>query len=250
MGIGALLIFLGVALFSARVARPLAALVSPIDWGVVVLAVCSGRSSRCRSGFCARRLGARRPWRRVVATILGTVLNLGLALIVLAMWLRSTATSWAPEWPVDFPSIVPDRTANAIGARQHEAQPAANRLDGGRADDRARARHARGRARDGDHGHVRERRQRHLHLRLRDHSAEQLLADSDQCRECRSEGTGRRDDRERPRWGSAHLRFGRGGHGGRSSDRARADAEMEGGIAGRARLARSRRRLRRRRLCE
>ena len=40
MGIGALLIFLGVALFSARAARPLAALVSPVaTWGVVVLVV-------------------------------------------------------------------------------------------------------------------------------------------------------------------------------------------------------------------
>ena len=40
MGVGALLIFLGVALFSARVARPLAAAMSPVGtWAVVLLSV-------------------------------------------------------------------------------------------------------------------------------------------------------------------------------------------------------------------
>ena len=40
LGVGALLVFFGVALFSSRIARPLAAFVSPIGkWVVVVLAV-------------------------------------------------------------------------------------------------------------------------------------------------------------------------------------------------------------------
>jgi putative ABC transport system permease protein len=160
MGVGALLIFLGVALFSARVARPLAALVSPIStWGVVALAALFWPFFTLP--FWLLRLGAwgpGGPWRRVLATIVGLVLNLGLALtilgavfnlspvltvlghelnlglagavlnlglasIVLAMWLRSATTSWAPEWPVDFPSVMPDSSANAIGSHNTKRNP-------------------------------------------------------------------------------------------------------------------------------
>ena len=125
MGIGALLIFLGVALFSARAARPLAALVNPVaTWGVVVLVVLFWPFFTLP--FWLLRLGAWGPgglWRRVAATILGAVLNPVLALIVLVMWVRSRATSWNPEWPIDFPNVLPDRTANAIGAHNTKRNP-------------------------------------------------------------------------------------------------------------------------------
>ncbi len=125
MGVGALLIFLGVALFSARAARPLAALVNPIAaWGVVVLAALFWPFFTLP--FWLLRLGAWGPGgarRRVLAIAVGAVLNPGLALIVLVMWLRSLATSWAPEWPIDFPNVLPDRTANAIGAHNTKRNP-------------------------------------------------------------------------------------------------------------------------------
>jgi putative ABC transport system permease protein len=125
MGIGALLIFLGVALFSARVARPLAAAVSPVGtWGVAVLAVLFWPFFTLP--FWLLRLGAwgpGGPGRRVPATIVGAVLNPVLALLVLLMWLRSVATSWAPEWPLEFPGVLPDRTANAIGAHNTKRNP-------------------------------------------------------------------------------------------------------------------------------
>jgi len=151
MGVGALLIFLGVALFSARVARPLAALVNPVStWGVVVLAALFWPFFTLP--FWLLRLGAWGPgglWRRVLATVVGLTLNLGLALallgtvldvapglivlgaalslslalIVLGMWLRSIVTSWAPDWPIDFPSVMPDRTANAVGAHNTKRNP-------------------------------------------------------------------------------------------------------------------------------
>ncbi len=151
MGVGALLIFLGVALFSARLARPLAAAVSPVGtWGVVVLSVLFWPFFTLP--FWLLRLGAWGPgglWRRVAATILGVVLNLGfllailgtvfdvapglvslgaalslgLVLLVFVMWLRSVATSWVPEWPIDFPSVAPDRTANAIGSHNTKRNP-------------------------------------------------------------------------------------------------------------------------------
>ena len=59
MGIGALLIFLGVALFSARAARPLGSAREPrCDvGGSSFSSCCSGRSSRCRSGSCASAPG-------------------------------------------------------------------------------------------------------------------------------------------------------------------------------------------------
>ena len=125
MGVGALLIFLGVALFSARAARPLAALVNPVaTWGVVVLVVLFWPFFTLP--FWLLRLGAWGPGglgRRVGATILGAVLNPVLALVVLVMWLRSRVTSWNPEWPIDFPGVLPDRTANAIGAHNTKRNP-------------------------------------------------------------------------------------------------------------------------------
>ena len=125
MGIGALLIFLGVALFSSRVARPLAAAVNPVGtWGVVVLAVLFWPFFTLP--FRLLRVGAWGPGalgRRVTATIIGAVLNPVLAVVVLLMWLRSVATSWAPEWPLEFPGVMPDRTANAIGAHNTKRNP-------------------------------------------------------------------------------------------------------------------------------
>jgi putative ABC transport system permease protein len=125
MGVGALLIFLGVALFSARVARPLAALVSPVStWGVVILSVLFWPLFTLP--FWLLRLGTWGPGgpaRRVPATIVGVILNPALALFVFLMWLRSRITSWNPEWPIDFPGVLPDRTANAIGAHNTKRNP-------------------------------------------------------------------------------------------------------------------------------
>jgi ABC-type antimicrobial peptide transport system permease subunit len=125
MGVGALLIFLGVALFSARVARPLAAAVSPIaTWGVVVLAILFWPFFSLP--FWLLRVGAWGPGglgRRALAAIGGTVLNPVLALVVLVMWLRSLAWSWTPEWPIDFPGVLPDRTADGVGTHNTKRNP-------------------------------------------------------------------------------------------------------------------------------
>jgi putative ABC transport system permease protein len=125
LGVGALLIFLGVAMFSARVARPLAAVVSPIStWAVVLLSIVFWPFFTLP--FWLQRLAAWGPGgvlRRVLAGIGGTLLNPVLAVLVLVMWLRSVVTSWTPEWPIEFPGVLPDRTANRVGTQNTKRNP-------------------------------------------------------------------------------------------------------------------------------
>jgi putative ABC transport system permease protein len=125
LGVGALLIFLGVAMFSARVARPLAAVVSPIaTWAVVLLSIVFWPFFTLP--FWLQRLAAWGPGgvlRRVLAGIGGTLLNPVLAVLVIVMWLRSVVTSWTPEWPIEFPGVLPDRTANRVGTQNTKRNP-------------------------------------------------------------------------------------------------------------------------------
>jgi putative ABC transport system permease protein len=125
MGVGALLIFLGVALFSARIARPLSAAVSPIGkWVVVVLSALVWPLFTLP--FWLLRLGAFGPagvGRRLGALLLGTVLNPILAVLVLLMWLRSKVTRWRPEWPMERPGVMPDGTMSRVGTQNTQRNP-------------------------------------------------------------------------------------------------------------------------------
>src|SRR5829696_1066630 len=125
MGLGAILVFFGVALFSARIASPLATGVSPIGtWVVVVLAVLVW--PLWTLPFWLLRYGAFGPGpagQRVGAVVGGALLNPLLALLVLAMWARSLVTSWDPEWPMEFPGVLPDRETNAISTHNAQRNP-------------------------------------------------------------------------------------------------------------------------------
>jgi putative ABC transport system permease protein len=147
MGVGALLIFLGVAMFSARVARPLAAIVSPVGtWAVVVLSIVFWPFFTLP--FWLLRLAVWGPGdtsRRVLAAIGGTLFLFGtsiillfldwrlalvtltvlllMAVLVLVLWIRSAVTSWTPEWPIEFPGVLPDRTSNRIGTQNTQRNP-------------------------------------------------------------------------------------------------------------------------------
>ena len=125
MGIGALLIFIGVALFSARITRPLASLINPFaTWAVVALSILVWplftlpfwllRAAAFGPGSAARRVGY---------GVLGVLLNPLLALIVLVLWIRSAVSSWEPEWPLEFPGVLPDRTMNAVGTQNTRRNP-------------------------------------------------------------------------------------------------------------------------------
>jgi putative ABC transport system permease protein len=39
------------------------------------------------------------------------------------MWLRRLVTSWEPEWPVEFPNPLPDRTINSLAGRNARRNP-------------------------------------------------------------------------------------------------------------------------------
>jgi putative ABC transport system permease protein len=125
MGVGALLVFLGVALFSARIARPLSGLVSPIGkWVVVILSAIVWPFFTLP--FWLLRYGAFTPGgagRRVLAILGGTVLNVLLLPIVLVMWLRSKLRRWQPEWPVEFPGVLPDATMTDVATHNTQRNP-------------------------------------------------------------------------------------------------------------------------------
>jgi putative ABC transport system permease protein len=125
LGIGAVLIFLGIALFAARIARPLATLVSPFGtWTVVALSVLFWPFWTLP--FWLLRIAAFGPGgagRRVLFGLIGLVLNPLLALIVLVLWVRASLTRWEPEWPLDFPGVLPDRTMNRLATQNARRNP-------------------------------------------------------------------------------------------------------------------------------
>jgi putative ABC transport system permease protein len=125
MGVGAVLVFIGVALLSARVVRPLATGVNPIGtWAVVVLSILVWPFWTVP--FWLLRLAAFGPGsvgRRIAFGVLGAVLNILLALVVLVMWVRTQLTSWEPEWPLEFPGVLPDGTMNSVATRNSRRNP-------------------------------------------------------------------------------------------------------------------------------
>jgi putative ABC transport system permease protein len=125
IGAGAILVFIGVALFSARLVRPLATGVNPVGtWAVVVLTILVWPFWTLP--FWLLRVAAFGPGdagRRVLLGLLGLLINPLLAFFVLVMWVRGKVTSWSPEWPLDFPGVLPDRTMNRIAAHNSRRNP-------------------------------------------------------------------------------------------------------------------------------
>ena len=127
IGIGAILIFLGVALFSARIVRPMTALVSPIGTWAVVAALGDLLAVLDAAVLAAprRRLRTRRrlPAGESCSGCSGSCSTRSSRLIVLVMWVRRKLTRWEPEWPLDFPGVLPDRTMNRIATHNARRNP-------------------------------------------------------------------------------------------------------------------------------
>jgi ABC-type antimicrobial peptide transport system permease subunit len=125
LGVGALLVFLGVAFFAVRIVQPLSGLVSPLGtWAVVALTILvwpfwSLPFWLLRYGF----FGPGGVAKRIGAVLLGGVLNLLLFLIVLVMWVRRAVSAWEPEWPAEFPGVLPDRTMNRVATENSRRNP-------------------------------------------------------------------------------------------------------------------------------
>jgi ABC-type antimicrobial peptide transport system permease subunit len=126
MGVGALLVFIGVALFSSHIVVPMAYGASPVArWSVFLLAVLFWPFWTLP--YWLLRYGAfgtgGAAGKRILAFVGGALLNPFLLLIVLVMWIRRSVSSWRPEWPVDFPGVIPDRVTSTIGGENARRNP-------------------------------------------------------------------------------------------------------------------------------
>jgi putative ABC transport system permease protein len=125
LGVGVLALFVGVALLSSRLVRPVASGAHPIGkWLVVVLLVILYPVTLA---FWLLRFGlfgtGASPGRRAAAFLGGAVLGVFLLPVVLVMWLLTKLTRFTPEWPVDFPNVRPDDTMSAIGRENARRNP-------------------------------------------------------------------------------------------------------------------------------
>ncbi|HEY7048005.1 MAG TPA: FtsX-like permease family protein [Jatrophihabitantaceae bacterium] len=125
MLVGALLVFVGIAIFSAQLVRPLAVAANPVArWSVIVFSALVWPFFSLP--YWLLRYGAWGPGsvpRRIAAFVGGAVLNPLILLLVLVMMLRRAVSGWRPEWPVDFPGVLTERSATRIGNENSQRDP-------------------------------------------------------------------------------------------------------------------------------
>jgi putative ABC transport system permease protein len=129
LGVGVLLLFAGVARVSTRLVPPLSKVLSPVArWAVLVLMIVGLPIWLPIWGlYWLYRYAAFTPgWSvwRVLAVVLFvlTILN-PIALIVAIMWIRKAAFGWQPEWPVQFPRLLPERESTELGGENSRRNP-------------------------------------------------------------------------------------------------------------------------------
>jgi ABC-type antimicrobial peptide transport system permease subunit len=151
---GALLVFIGVALFASQLVGPLAAFTNPIGrWAIVVMTAIAWpfwllpywlqRYGVWGPGSAAKRVTAfigAIPLALiggVILVIVGALLGgifgglifvlalffFLLPLIAPAMRLLSAVSSWEPEWPMEFPGVITDRVATDTGGMNARRNP-------------------------------------------------------------------------------------------------------------------------------
>ncbi len=129
LGVGAAAVFLGVAMLAKTLVPSLARGSSPIaTWVTVVLTVIVYPILLgywlLRYGVFAKRAGA---GRRVLAFLSGAILSLVFlpvtVVVVLIMAARRAVTAWEPEWPIEVPTVFPDRRINALAERNSSRNP-------------------------------------------------------------------------------------------------------------------------------
>ncbi|HEX4747844.1 MAG TPA: ABC transporter permease, partial [Gaiellaceae bacterium] len=117
IGIGVLLVFFGVARVTTRLIPALASAASPIArWSVFLLSVLVWPFFTLP--YWLLRRGAWGPGgagQRVLAFLAGALINPLVLVVVLVMLIRKAVTHWRPEWPVEVPGVIPDRSTANIG---------------------------------------------------------------------------------------------------------------------------------------
>jgi putative ABC transport system permease protein len=125
IGVGVLLAFFGFARVTTRLIPGLTTAMSPIGrFSVAVLAALVWPFFTLP--YWLLRRGAWGPGgagERVLAFAGGALLSPLVLVIVLAMWARRALTRWEPEWPADFPGIVPDRSTTQVGRENARRNP-------------------------------------------------------------------------------------------------------------------------------
>jgi putative ABC transport system permease protein len=125
MGLGALLIFIGVALFASRLVPSLAVGVGPVAtvflilFAILVWPIWSLPYWLLRYGAWGPGPGG----KRFAAFLGGAVLNPLLLLIVLLMWARRALSSWRPEWPAEFAGVLPGQATSSLGRGNSRRNP-------------------------------------------------------------------------------------------------------------------------------
>jgi putative ABC transport system permease protein len=125
IGVGAVLVFFGVALFASNLVSGLTTVVGPIATpALIVLAAIFWPFWQLP--FWLLRYGAWGPGpagKRALAFVGGALINLFLFVVVLVMWLRKAVTSWRPEWPAEFPGVRPGRVPSQLGRDNTRRNP-------------------------------------------------------------------------------------------------------------------------------
>ena len=129
IGVGVLLVFAGVARVTTRLVPRLSAVLSPVArWAVFVLMIVGFPIWFPIWGlYWLYRYAAFTPgwgWKRVLALVflILTIWN-PIAWIVLLMWLRRAVSSWEPEWPVQFPRLIPETESVQLGGENSRRNP-------------------------------------------------------------------------------------------------------------------------------
>ena len=124
IGVGVLLVFFGFARVATPLIPALSSLTSPVArWSVFALNILvwpffAFPYWSLRYAFW----GPGAAWKRVLAFFAGAWNPLVLAIVVV-MAVRKLTTSWTPEWPADFPGVIPDGSTTRVGRENARRNP-------------------------------------------------------------------------------------------------------------------------------
>jgi putative ABC transport system permease protein len=121
---GVVLVFFGFARVATPLIPGLSSVMSPVArWSVFALNVVVWPFWTFPY-WCLRYAfwGPGAAWKRLLAFLAGAW-NPFLLVIVLIMAIRKKLSSWSPEWPADFPGVIPDGSTSSVGRENARRNP-------------------------------------------------------------------------------------------------------------------------------